>query len=156
MGFSMQIYWNGLQFPPPGDQIQIWTFSSVQSLSHIQLFANQWTAAREASLSITNSHSLLKLVSIEWVMPTNHLILCRPLPLLPSVLPSIRVSLHHVTKVLELQFHHLSLQWVFRIDFLLDWLVWSCSLRATIHKHQFFSTQCLGLLDGPTLISIHD
>ena len=65
-------------------------FSSVQSLSHVQLFAARWTAACQASLSITNSQSLLKLMSIESVMPSNHLILCHPL-LLPSLFPSIRV-----------------------------------------------------------------
>ena len=66
-------------------------FSSVQSLSHVQLFATPWTAAHQASLSITSSWSLLKLMSIESVMPSNHLILCRPLLLLPSIFPSIRV-----------------------------------------------------------------
>ena len=65
-------------------------FSSVQSLSRVRLFTTPWTAACQASLSITNSWSLLKLVSIELVMPSNHLILCRPL-LLPSIFPSIRV-----------------------------------------------------------------
>ena len=65
--------------------------SSVQSLSCVQLFATPWTAARQASLSITNSWSLPKLISIESVMPSNHLILCHPLLLLPSVFPSIRV-----------------------------------------------------------------
>ena len=65
-------------------------FSSVQSLSHVQLFATPWTAALQASLSITNSQSLLKLMSIELVMPSNHLILCRPF-LPPSIFPSIRV-----------------------------------------------------------------
>ena len=65
--------------------------SAVQSLSHVQLFATPWTAARQASLSITNSQSLLKLMSIESVMPSNHLILCRPLLLPPSIFPSIRV-----------------------------------------------------------------
>ena len=64
--------------------------SSVQSLSRIWLFAAPWTAARQASLSITNSQGLLKLMSIESVMPSNHLILCRPL-LLPSIFPTIRV-----------------------------------------------------------------
>ena len=64
-------------------------FSSVQSLSHV--FATQWTAAHQASLSITNSQSLLKLMSTESVMPPNHLILCHPLLLLPSIFPSIRV-----------------------------------------------------------------
>ena len=59
-------------------------FNSVQSLSHVQLFATPWTAACQASLSITNSQSLLKLMSIELMMPSNHLILCRPLLLLPQ------------------------------------------------------------------------
>ena len=67
------------------------TFSSVQSLSCIQLFATPWTAACQASLSITNSWSLLKLMSIESMMPSNHLILCLPLLLPPSTFPSIRV-----------------------------------------------------------------
>ena len=66
-------------------------FSSVQSLSRVWLFATPWIAACQASLSITNSWSSLKLMSIESVMPSNHLILCRPLLLLPSVFPSIRV-----------------------------------------------------------------
>ena len=67
------------------------SFSSVQSLSRVQLFATPLTTARQASLSITNSQSLPKLMSIESVMPSNHLILCRPLLLLPSIFPSIRV-----------------------------------------------------------------
>ena len=66
-------------------------FSSVQSLSHVRIFVTPWTAARQASLSITNSRSPRKPMSIESVMPSNHLILCRPLPLLPSIFPSIRV-----------------------------------------------------------------
>ena len=66
-------------------------FSSVQSLSRVQLFATPWTAACQASPSVTNSRSLLKLMSIESVMPSNHLILCCPLLLLPSIFPSIRV-----------------------------------------------------------------
>ena len=66
-------------------------FSSVQSHSHVWLFATPWTAACQASLSITNSWSILKFMSIELVMPSNHLILCRPLLLLPSIFPSIRV-----------------------------------------------------------------
>ena len=63
---------------------------SVQSLSHVQLFATLWIAACQASLSITNSRSLLKLMSIESVMPSKHLILCHPLLLVPSIFPSIR------------------------------------------------------------------
>ena len=66
-------------------------FSSVQSLSPVRLFVTPWTAAQQASLSITNSWSLLKLMSIGLVMPSNYLILCRPLLPLPSIFPSIRV-----------------------------------------------------------------
>ena len=67
------------------------TNCSVQSLGYVRLFATSWTAAHQASLSITNSQSLLKLMSIESVMPSNHLILCGPLLLQPSTFPSIRV-----------------------------------------------------------------
>ena len=72
-------------------------FSSVQSFSHVQLFATSWTAARQASLSITNFQSLLKPRSIESVMPSNHRILCRPLLLPPSIFPSIRVFSNEAT-----------------------------------------------------------
>ena len=65
--------------------------SSVQSLSHVRLFVTPWTAARQASLSIVNSQSLLKLMSIQSVMPSNPLILCPPILLLPSIFPSIRI-----------------------------------------------------------------
>ena len=79
---------------------QFLLFSSVQLLSCVQLFATPWTAARQASLSITNSHSLLRLMSIELVMPSNHLILCCPRLLPPSTFLSIRVfsneSVHHI------------------------------------------------------------
>ena len=66
-------------------------FSSVQWLSRVQLFVTPWTAAHQASLYITNPQSLLKLMSIELVMPSNHLILCPPLLLLPLIFPSVRV-----------------------------------------------------------------
>ena len=66
-------------------------FSSVQSFNNVQLIVTLWTTAHQGSLSITNTQSLLKLISIELVMPSNHLILCHPLVLLPSILPSIRV-----------------------------------------------------------------
>ena len=90
-------------------------FSSVQSLSHVRLFATPWTTARHASLSITNSQSLLKFMTIESVMPSNRLIFCHSL-LLPSVIPSIRVFSnesvlsHQVAKVLEFQLQHQSFQ----------------------------------------------
>ena len=67
------------------------SFSSVQSLSCVWLFVTPWTAAHQASMSITNSRSLLKLMSIESVMPSNHLIFCRPFLLLPSIFPSMTV-----------------------------------------------------------------
>ena len=99
-------------------------FSSVQSLSRVQLFVTPWTTAHQASLSITNSWSSPQLMSIELVMPSNHLILCRPLLLLSSIPPSIRVffhwvsSSHQVAKVLELQLQHQSFQWTFRTGLL--------------------------------------
>ena len=71
--------------------VQVAACSSAQSLSRVRLFATPWTAARQASLSITSSRSPPRLMSKESVMPSNHLILCRPLLLLPSVFPSIRV-----------------------------------------------------------------
>ena len=74
------------------EQQYMYIFSSVQSLSHVRLFATPWTAAHQASLSITNSQSLLKLTYIGLVVPSNHLILCCPLLLLSSIYPSIRVS----------------------------------------------------------------
>ena len=97
--------------------------SSVRSLSYVRIFVIPWTAARQASLSITNSWSLPKLMSIESIMPSNHLILCRLL-LLPSIFPSIRVffkwvsSSHQVAKVLEFQPQHQSFQWTPRTDLL--------------------------------------
>ena len=94
-------------------------------------------------------------MSIELVMPSNHLILCRPLLLLPSIFPSIRVfsrvsSSHQVAKVLEFQLQHQHFQWIFRIEFLYNWRLWSpCSPRGlsrvfsniTVQKYQFFSAQ---------------
>ena len=86
----------------------LYQFSSVQSLSRVRLFATPWITARQASLSITNSRSSLRLTSIESVMPSNHLILCRPLLLLPPIPPSMSLfqwikSLHEVANVLEFQ-----------------------------------------------------
>ena len=86
-------------------------FSSVQLLNHIQLFVTPWIAAHQASLSITNSQSLLKLMSMESVMPSNHLILNSPLLFLPSIFPSIRVFFNESVlpiKVLEFQLQHQS------------------------------------------------
>ena len=76
---------------PPPTSLRTVQFSLVQSLSHVWLFETPWTAARQASLSISNSRSLLKLMSIKLVMPSNHPILCHPFLLLPSIFPSISV-----------------------------------------------------------------
>ena len=95
---------------------------SVQSLSYVRLFATPWTAMCQASLCITNSWSLLKVMSIALVMSSNHLILCHPLLLLLSIFPSIRVFSNElvvqVVKELEFQLQHQSFQWTFRTDFL--------------------------------------
>ena len=99
-------------------------FNSVQSLSRVRLFATPWIAAHQASLSITNSQSSPKPMSIELVMPSSHLILCHPLLLLPPH-PSQHQGLfqwvnssHEVAKVLEFQLQHQSFQWIFRTDLL--------------------------------------
>ena len=98
-------------------------FTSFQSLSHVWLFVTPWTAAQQASPSITNSWNLLRLKSIESVLPSNHLILCHPLLLPSAFFPSIRVfSSESVLcirwPVLELQLQQQSSQWIFRTDFL--------------------------------------
>ena len=143
-------------------------FSSVQSLSHVWLFATPWTAVRQASLSITNSRSLLKLMSIELVILSNHLILCRPLFFLPSIIPSIRVfsneSVLHiqVAKVLEFQLQHQSFQWIFRTNFLYDGLVGSpCSPRdpqesSPTPQLKGINSSMLSLFYGPAFTFIHD
>ena len=92
-------------------------FSSAQSLSRVRLFATPRTAARQASLSITNSWSLFKLMSIESVMPCNHFILCCPLLLLPSIFPSITVFSNESAQF-QFQLQHQSFQWIFRTDLL--------------------------------------
>ena len=97
--------------------------SPVQSLSPVPLFATPRTAARQASLSIINSQKLLRLMSMESVMPSNHLILCHPLLVPPSIFPSIRVFSRSQffalgAEVLELQLQHRSFQQIFRTDFL--------------------------------------
>ena len=84
-------YAKGNSFQHHGNVPQLESISSVQSLSRVRLFATPWTTAHQSSLSITNSQSSLRLMSIESVMPSSHLILCRPLLLLPPIPPSIRV-----------------------------------------------------------------
>ena len=120
--------------------------SSVQSLSHVPLFATPWAAACQASLSITNSWSLHKLLVVESVMPSNHLILCCPLLLTPSIIPSIRVFSNE--SALRIRWPK---YWSFSfnispskeqsglISFRMDWLDLH-ALQGTL-KSQFFSTQ---------------
>ena len=133
----------------------IWFFSSVHSLSRVRLFATPWTAAQQASLSITNSWSLPRLMSIELVRPSKHLILCRPLLLLPSIFPSIRVFSNELARCMRWPKYW---SFSFNISFPmntqdwspLEWIGW-ISLQSkglsrvfsntTVQKHQFFGTQ---------------
>ena len=102
---------------PPQTAQRVFQFSSVQSLSCIWLFATPWTAAHQASLPITNSQSPPKPMSIESVMSSNHLILCRPRLLLPPVFPSIRVFSNESTlKSIGVRLPHQSFQWTPRTD----------------------------------------
>ena len=111
-------------FYNPGATGQSDQFSSVECLSHVQLFETSWTVAHQASLSITNSRSSLKLMSIELVMPSNHLIFYRPLSPPYFNLSQHKglfkrvSSLHQVAKVLEFELQQQSFQWIFRTDFL--------------------------------------
>ena len=130
-------------------------FSSVQSHSRVQLFATPWTAARQASLSITNSQSSLKLMCIESVMPSSHLILCNPLLLLPPIPPSIRVfpsesTLHmRWPKYWSFSFSIIpSKEIPGLVSFRMDWLdllavqgISRVLSNTALQKHQFFSTQ---------------
>ena len=143
-----------------GGKVEI---SSVQSLSHVWLFATPWTAACQASLSIINSRSLLKHMPIESVMPSNHLILCGPLLLPPSTFPSIRVisneSVLHIRwpKYWSFSFNitpsneHPGLI-SFRMDWL-DLLVVQGTLKSLLQHHNF---SVLSFLYSPTLTSICD
>ena len=142
-------------------------FSSVQSPSHVQLFATPWIAAQQASLSITNSRSLPKLMSIESVMPSSHLILCRPLLLLPPIPPSIRVfcnesSLPWGGQSTGVHLQHQSFQWTPRTDLLQNGLVGSpCSPRdsqesSPTPQFKSINSSALSFLHSPTLTSIHD
>ena len=146
--------WNALQF------------NSVQSLSRVRLFVTPWIAARQASLSITNSWSSLKLMSIELVMPSSHLILCRSLLLLPSIFPSIRVFSNELFPSGGQNIGASASASVLPVN-IQDWfplgLPGLISVQpkgfsrvfsnTTVQKHQLFS---VGLLYGPTLISTQD
>ena len=143
-------------------------FSSIQLLSCVRLFVTPWTAACQASLSITNSQSLLKLMSIELVMPSNRLILCHPLLLLPSIFSSIRVfsneSVLHIRwpKYWSFSFNISPSNehpgWIsFRMDWL-DFLVVQGTLKSLLQHHSSKASilQCSAFFTVPTLTSIHD
>ena len=142
-------------------------FSSVQSLSHVQLFATPWIAARQASLSITNSWSSPRLISIELVMPSSHQILWRPLLLLPPIPPSIRVFSNESTlhmrwpKYWSFSFSIIpSKEHPGPISFRMDWLG-LLAVQGTIKSSpalQFKSinSSALSFLHSPTLTSIHN
>ena len=178
MEISWQEYLSGLPFLPPGDQTHLscgfcfgkqilyhWDFlnicaqfSSAQSLSHVWLFVTSLTAACQASLSITNSRSLLKLMSIELVMPSNHLILCHPFSSPLQSFPASGFfkwvsSSHQLAKVLEFQLQHQSFRWtprtnLFAVQGTLKSLLQCHSSKASILR-------CSGVC-SPTLTSIHD
>ena len=130
-----------------------------QSLSRVRLFVTPWIAARQAFLSITNSRSSLRLTSIESVMPSSHLILCRPLLLLPPIPPSIKVFSNESTLHMRWPKY-----WSFSfsispskeipglISFRMDWL----DLLAVQGTFKSISSSSLSLLHSPTLTSIHD
>ena len=185
MGFSRQKYWSGLPFPSPGDlpnpgiepgspALEADALTSeppgkpIQLLSCVQLFVTPWTTACQASLSITNSCSLLKLMSIESVMPSNHLILCHPLLLLPSILLNIRVfsneSVLHIRwpKYWSFSFSiSPSNEYSGLISFRIDWfdlLGIQGTLQESSPTPQFKSINSLALsyLCGSILTSIHN
>ena len=141
--------------------------SSVQSFSLVQLFETPWTAARHASLSFTNSRSLLRLMSIKSVMPSNHLILCHPLILLPPIFPRISISSN------ESVFHiRWPKYWSFSfsispsntysglISFRMDWLdliaVQGTQESSPTPHFKSINSLVLSFLYSPTLTSIHD
>ena len=173
LGFPRQEYWSGFHFLlqgiflTQGSKLHLlhWQvdslplshlgslFNSVQSLSHVQLFATLWTAACQASLSITNSQSLLKLMSNSCPLSR----WCHP-SVSPSVVPfslclqSFPASgsspasqffiSHQIAKVLESQLQHQSFKWTFRTDFLYDWLVQSpCNPRYSQESSQYHSSK---------------
>ena len=145
-------------------------FSSVQSLSHVQLFATPWIAARQASLSITDSRSSLKLTSIKSVMPSSHLILCHPLLLLPPMPPSIRVFSNESTLHMRWPKY-----WSFSFSFSLDsfrrnpradllqnglvgspWSPRDSQESSPTPQFKSIDSSVLSFLHSPTLTSMHD
>ena len=145
-----------------------WCLSAVQSLSRVRLLATPWIAARQASLSITNSRSSLRLTSIESVMPSSHLIFCHPLFLLPPIPPSIGVFSNESTlrmrwpKYWSFSFSIIPSKEIpglisFRMDWL-DLLAVQGTLKSLLQHHssKAINSSALSFLHSPTLTSIHD
>ena len=140
-------------------------YSETKSLSHVQLFATSWTAACQASLSITNSWSLVKLMSIESVMPSNHLILCHLL-LPPSIFPSIRVfSSESVLRIRLPKYWSFSFsispssEYSGLISFRIDWLdllAVQGTQESSTPQLKTINSSVLSFLYSPTLTSVHD
>ena len=150
--------------------IHSWLYSvqliSVQSLSHVRLFATPWTTVLQASLSVTNTWSLLKLMSIESVMPSSHLILCCPLLFLPSIFPSTKVFFNELALRIRWPKH-----WSFSLtlspfneysglnSFRIDWLellaVQGILKSLLQHYNSSINSSALSHLYSPTLTSIH-
>ena len=149
-------------------RINIYMLSSVQSLSHVRLFVTPWTAVCRASLSLTNSRSLLKFMSIKLVMPSKHLILCLPRLLLPSIFPSIRVfsneSVLHIRWPNYWSFSFsisLSNEYSGLISFRIYWLdllAVQGTLKSLLQHHSSKASFLLhsASFNRPTLTCIHD
>ena len=142
-------------------------FSSVQSLSHVRHFVTPWTAERQASLSITNYWSSPKPMSIESVMPSNHLVLCRPLLLLPSIVPSIRVfSNESVLCIRWPKYWSFSFsispsnEYSWLISFRIDWIdllaVQETQESSPTSQFKSINSSALSFLYSLTVTSIHD
>ena len=143
----------------------MYAFYSVQlSLSHVRLPETPWTAARQVSLSIINSQSLLKLVSVESVLPSNHLTLCHPLILLPSIFPSIRVFSNESVlcirwpKYCSVSFSiSLSSEYSGLISFRMDWVdLLAVQESSPTPQFKSINSSALSFLCGPTLTSVHN
>ena len=151
---------------PPEKSTDLFQFSSIQLLSRVRLFTTPWTAARQASLSITNSRNSVKLTSIELVMPSNHLILCLPLLPPPSIFPSIRVfsndSMLHITwpNCWSVSFNiSPSSEYSGLISFRMDWLdllAVQGTLKSLLQKFESINSLALSFLYSLALTSIHD
>ena len=151
-----------------GDKGIWFGFSSVQSLSRVRLFATPWTTARQASLSITNSQSPPKPMSIELVMPSNHLILCHPPLFLPSIFPSVRVfSNESALRIRWPKFWSFSFsispsnEYSGLISFRIDWLDLLCSPRdsqesSPTPQFKSINSSVLSFPYSPNLTSIND